>query len=400
MSKKGPGHLPSPSEIAKCALDFYNSPVHFPSNKGKPQPSREFTVYSAFVASRAVKKDGHENHELWVVSCATGSKCCAAKPIDQGLVLHDSHAEVLARRGLIRVLWKEIDHELGVKGNDADDGVAVLSKVAADSVRNNDSNDIDEHKRLLEFIKPISPNELPGFRLRQGVALHMYISDSPCGDASIYELNDDNKNLKSSCNTCFTGAKIIVLDQSLSTSASLQSTEALSEGVSIARENKQILGALRLKSGRSNIPAHLRSMSHSCSDKMCRWLAFGLQGSLLSMWIREPITLSSVCVSRDKRSLHSDNHSGSQFIALKRALCDRSKQAIVAADEIIASARKARIKDDALRWSKNLSKTTPRFHIVDEIFPFSKSETEYKNSLVRSKDHPNKDKIHNEEPEK
>ena len=141
-------------------------------------------------------------------------------------------------------------------------------------------------------------------------------------------------------------------------------------------------------------------MSHSCSDKMCRWLAFGLQGSLLSMWIREPITLSSVCVSRDKRSLHSDNHSGSQFIALKRALYDRSKQAIVAADEIIASARKARIKDDALRWSKNLSKTTPRFHIVDEIFPFSKSETEYKNSLVRSKDHPNKDKIHNEEPEK
>lgn len=45
-----------------------------------------------------------------VVAIATGSKCiCNMNVDDDGSVLHDMHAEVLARRCLIRFLYDQLD---------------------------------------------------------------------------------------------------------------------------------------------------------------------------------------------------------------------------------------------------------------------------------------------------
>ena len=162
--------------IADCALNHYDHGLST-HQRGKPKPESEWTVYAAIVAehlsSREVRSiDGQDNSKdsrLWVVSCATGTKCTARRV--KGCILHDCHAEVLAKRGLQRVLWKERLH---------------FQK----ALKEGKHDPYPEHSTHLLQPTP-SINQGTGehtFNIRPDLRLHLYISDSPCGDASIYPI--------------------------------------------------------------------------------------------------------------------------------------------------------------------------------------------------------------------
>ncbi|KAL7448819.1 hypothetical protein ACHAWC_000951, partial [Mediolabrus comicus] len=367
--------------ISQCALNHYHNVL--PSNGGKPQVS-EWTVYAAIICCRH-NTNNDDDKELWVVSCATGSKCTSVRPIVSslqtqtmqplkkhgrkrshseltdnddcscfinGIVLKDSHAEILARRGLMNVLWNEVENTL---------------------------LNIPTSQPLLERIIPSTGSNTPQFQLLPDLSLHMYISDNPCGDASIYKI----KTLRATCNDNsadqvdsslnFTGAKIILSntnDQmniakqygSISISSTITCTNAANNIVTVGREDVQQLGALRLKSSRSNIPSHLRSMSMSCSDKIVRWGVLGLQGALLSMYIPSPIVLSSICVSKDPRAVNNEANNLGQLEALQRALKERIKTTL----------RRVMVME------KGWNVLPPEVAVVSGAFNNSKSASEYR----------------------
>jgi len=146
---------------------------------------------------------------------------------EKGCLLSDSHGEVLARRSFIRYLSDWI--------------ITIIENPSAASL---DDCPIQWNTDSSEQSNFITTKDSWKFCL--------YISDSPCGDASIYTSNLIEENGVNQ-----TGAKLV-------SAADAASGERL--------------GSLRTKSGRSDIKVENRTTSMSCSDKVCRWICLGLQG--------------------------------------------------------------------------------------------------------------------------
>ena len=137
------------------AVDDLVSVVHTQYAKCKFRPSNEFqfTILAAFVlvhTDTQIQADSENvsHRHFKVISLATGSKCLPKSRLPpRGDALHDSHAEVLARRGLVRWLYEEIRR-------------------------------YHSHASTSEWIHR---DESSGkFSLKHNVSLYMYISTIPC----------------------------------------------------------------------------------------------------------------------------------------------------------------------------------------------------------------------------
>ena len=251
------------------------------------------------------------------VSLATGTKCVGfnTRAPDGGGVA-DAHAEVLARRAFAR--WLHVEYAAFADGKtsvfERDDGLGDVHGGCALKV-------------------PVESM----VRLRRGVEVHVYCSQSPCGDASVFELRATNAgdfdfgDIRGGRTTSTSGiernkrAKTTGLagGGAGTTGAKIMSVETRAGGGGGAdperdRATKE-LGAIRWKPGRGD-----PSFCLSCSDKLCRWSMFGLQGRLMRLVARDPITPSSVCVSTP-RVREEDEDEAKRVVesALKRAIVDR-----------------------------------------------------------------------------
>ena len=213
------------------------------SKKGKPKKT-EWTILSCVVLVQA------EEEDVTVVSLATGTKCLdgqTRRMALSGALLHDSHAEILARRGFL--LW--LLHQ--VEAAQAGGSQYVL--------RSGDLFVLSPHYRVV-----------------------MVSTCLPCGDASIFLQEQSEPQ-----------AKRPRLEQARTGAKPVTGSDPLQPGLEY-----HVTGQLRTKPGRGE-----RTLSLSCSDKILKWNLLGLQGSLLSFLLSKNIYLDSFIIAGESFSSDS-----------------------------------------------------------------------------------------------
>ncbi|XP_049730988.1 double-stranded RNA-specific editase 1 isoform X1 [Elephas maximus indicus] len=238
-------HLPQvlADAVSRLVLDKFGD---LTENFSSPHARRK-------VLAGIVMTTGTDVKDAKVISVSTGTKCINGEYMsDRGLALNDCHAEIISRRSLLRFLYTQLELYL---------------------------NNKDDQRRSI-----FQKSERGGFKLKENVQFHLYISTSPCGDARIFSPH-----------------------------------EPILEEPADRHPNRKARGQLRTKieSGEGTIPVRSnasiqtwdgvlqgeRLLTMSCSDKIARWNVVGIQGSLLSIFV-EPIYFSSIILG----SLYHGDH--------------------------------------------------------------------------------------------
>lgn len=195
------------------------------------------------LASIIIKREvAYGNSRLCIVSLGAGSKAIDGRSLsDQGDRVHDCHAEVLARRGMLRFLYAQLE-----------------------KIKNG-----CQHQSI--FVK-YEDSEV--YTIQDEVSFHLFISKPPCGDASVFGQHEFHPNR---------------LNRGIA-----RATPSNGEGAVYIPEDDKTFGHFKLG-------ARLHKMC--CSAKIARWNVIGIQGALLSLYI-EPVYLSSITIGSDFNAGH------------------------------------------------------------------------------------------------
>jgi double stranded RNA-specific editase B len=168
-----------------------------------------------------------------VICITTGTKCIHAdRSTVNGQSLNDCHAEIIARRCLIRYCYEQL--RLLIDGR--------LDKSIFEKIDNT-------HR----------------FRVKKSIDFHLYISTAPCGDSRIFSPQEIITE-KSSYQD---------LTHSLRKSRGLLRTKIQVGEGTIPVLARTIYQNIQTSDG---VFDRERPLTMSCSDKLCRWNFIGLQG--------------------------------------------------------------------------------------------------------------------------
>ncbi|XP_040172741.1 double-stranded RNA-specific editase Adar isoform X2 [Anopheles arabiensis] len=296
--------------VGKLVIEKFNEVM-----KGSDVYSRR-KVLAGFVMTH-----GYDIKTARVISLATGTKCVSGEHMSvTGSVINDSHAEIIARRGLMDFFYSQLDllcqqqqQQAGTVTAEeesassvppaAHDGTATAAAAAAAAPvvavpsggQEAEPNAPDRQARQ-EIIFNTPKDGANLYTLKDGIYFHLYINTAPCGDARVFSPHENDS---------------MDVDK---------------------HPNRKARGQLRTKveSGEGTIPVKSsdgiqtwdgvlqgqRLLTMSCSDKISRWNVLGLQGSLLASII-EPIYLHSIVLGSLLHPAH-----------MYRAICGRIESAI------------------------------------------------------------------------
>lgn len=201
-------------------------------------------VLSAIVMMRGSSGTGMVSGEVGgeVVAMGTGSKCIKGESISEsGLAVNDCHAEVIARRSLLRFFYSQLE-------------LCALGQNESSIFERSSSG-----KR---------------YKLRPGVSFHLYVSTAPCGDARVFSPAEAKDGVDQHPNRSSRGMGRVKIEEG--------------EGTVLGTKQEQTW---------DGILSGERLVTMSCSDKVVRWNVLGLQGTLLSLLL-QPVYLKSIVIGR------------------------------------------------------------------------------------------------------
>ncbi|KAI8374593.1 adenosine deaminase/editase [Radiomyces spectabilis] len=253
-----------PDFADKLAMASHAQYVKLPK-QGKPllhDSKAEWTVLACILAVYAHE----EEYSIKVVSLGTGLKCLPFSKLSQdGHLVNDSHAEVIARRGFLKYALQEYEKN-------------------------------DQNSPFMETNGRVT--------VRPHHSFHMYISHSPCGDASMTALAEQQsaesfENFQSGKRKAPTDNNDFFTEYMYSSKK--QKTEIPSGKLERGRYGFERLGILRTKpdwilNRRCPCLAGIHESDNvSDHDKLARWNVLGLQSALLSH-LFDPIYLQSIVI--------------------------------------------------------------------------------------------------------
>ncbi|XP_058820752.1 double-stranded RNA-specific editase Adar isoform X2 [Topomyia yanbarensis] len=254
------------------------------------------------VLAGIVLTEGYDVKTAKVISLATGTKCVSGEHMSvTGSVINDSHAEIIARRGLLDYFYTQLNM---FSGNKASNSNATVAQYNGKQGNNNTTARNSNNGELLDspmveqeaciFVAPSEDSTL--YRLRDGLNFHLYINTAPCGDARVFSPHEnDNMDVDKHPNRKARGQ--------------LRTKVESGEGTIPVKSSEGIQTWDGVLQGQ-------RLLTMSCSDKISRWNVLGLQGSLLASVI-EPIYLHSIVLGSLLHPAH-----------MYRAICGRVESSI------------------------------------------------------------------------
>ncbi|KAI7497468.1 hypothetical protein KC367_g5838 [Hortaea werneckii] len=254
---------PHPDAIAECVLSAF----HALPTKCKPRRigdgRREWVPLAGIVLSKAppdtdIVHDDPPSNPLTCAALATGMKCLphAKLPSAKGNILHDWHAEVLALRAFNRFLVDECS-DLAKRGLGSEGAWVRWRRRVNEEEPVPDSSTSDGFSAAVAGQgSEWSPWQEQPFELHDDVRIDMYVSDAPCGDASM---------------------ELIMREQEDDTP-----WEKAEDGMP-GRGNFDRLGVVRRKPARPDAPS---TLSKSCSDKLAMKQCTSLLSGLTTLLIK------------------------------------------------------------------------------------------------------------------
>lgn len=368
-------------KVAEACIEKFQSL----GKTGKPKEGTEWTLLACFL-----QEEPHK--EIFeVVALGTGSKCIGVQQLPiEGDVLHDSHAEIIARRAFMVYLLDQVEKVLknqisifeqrddklrlkfgirfhfyashtpcgdasiipkqewgeccGQKEEVTQEETFVsiykhVTEVDIPTRSNDDCTDIDNSEPPLKKLKVTEESQVK--HETSNIDFIINSVDNIKQMPRIFSLTENNKE-----KDFHTGAyaennidKMDARPDIYRTGAKCLTGEKLDP--KLPGSDYHVTGVLRTKPGRGD-----PTLSLSCSDKIFKWTVLGVQGALLMLFLETPVYVETITIGR----CHYNQE------AMERALFGRFKERL-----------------ENIKLPVGFRILTPRILYADIDFPFSHS---------------------------